>query len=190
MELPRLSLPLYWTSIEAETLLSLFFFFSYPREIGVGANIEFVLSEPRSSFFSSAGRGRFGRPNFPSLSSFLTLEERERERGEGRRHEIYKWRARRPLRSNHSSFGMQSTCTGCGCRSVSGRKLSAKGKIAGKRAWSDLEGSCGFVEGGMERRGGKRIEREGERRRGQREKEKKSKRKKDGGVDGGVLAVA
>lgn len=127
-------------------------------------------------------------PTFPRSHPF-SPSKRERGRGEKDEDTRYTSGARGAL-SNHSSFGMQSTCTGCGCRSVSGRKLSAKGKIAGKRAWSDLEGSCGFVEGGMERRGGKRIEREGERRRGQREKEKKSKRKKDGGVDGGVLAVA
>lgn len=76
--LPRLSLPLYWTSIEAETLLSLFF----SREIGVGVNIEFVLSEPRTSSFSSAREEDRSSP--PTFSHPFSLsKERKRERGGG-----------------------------------------------------------------------------------------------------------
>lgn len=140
-----------------------------------------VIRAANFVFQQREGGGSVVPANF--LSPFLTLErekERERRRWRKGKEEIYKRRAR-PLRSNHSSFGMQSTCTGCGCRSVSGRKLSAKGKIAGKRAWSDLEGSCGLVQGRMggverERERGKRMEREGER---------KGERKEEGRKRGG-----
>ena len=72
------TLPLYWTSIEAETLLSLFF----SREIGVGVNIEFVLSEPRTSSFSSAREEDRSSP--PTFSHpFSPSKERKRERGGG-----------------------------------------------------------------------------------------------------------
>lgn len=148
-----------------------------------------VIRAANFVFQQREGGGSVVPANF--LSPFLTLErekERERRRWRKGKEEIYKRRAR-PLRSNHSSFGMQSTCTGCGCRSVSGRKLSAKGKIAGKRAWSDLEGSCGLVQGRM---GGIEREREGkewtEREKARREwleGERKGERKEEGRKRGG-----
>ena len=57
-------------------------FSSYPREIGVGVNIEFVLSEPRTSSFSSAREEDRSSP--PTFSHpFSPSKERKRERGGG-----------------------------------------------------------------------------------------------------------
>lgn len=73
----------YWASIEAETLvdyyyapLSFFSLFLILGEIGVGVNIEFVLSEPRTSSFSRVVVSR-------QLFSATFSHSRRRGGGEG-----------------------------------------------------------------------------------------------------------